>query len=223
MILNIFLIGHQHFKLDLQHFVPEGQVSLGFGDELVASNFSLNCFLVLVFLSVLVLLNVPDSVGLVDVSVADHLKLFITPFSILFATEFQGLACVDVYETDLGVDGVPNVTSCFAVDNIHSPVIFCRHGDVVVNIAGHLLVVRRHRGGNVVGVESAVRHAVHDLNNVAVLDVVDGLGHNEGLPLRPLDDPPVVDVLECVTGYLLLVGRATAIFIPIKKTYVLNN
>ena len=45
-------------------------------------------------------------------------------------------------------------------------------------------------------VESAVRHAVDELDDVAVLDDVERLVHGQVLVVRPLHDPPVVHVLR---------------------------
>ena len=109
---------------------------------------------------------------------------------------------------------MPHVSVGVLVDDVDLPEVLRRHGDVVVYVAGDLLVVRGHRGGNVVGVKGAVGHAVDQLDGVPVLDGVDGLGDRQLLPLRPLDDPPVVDVLEGVAGDLLLVGGAPTVGVP---------
>ena len=65
-------------------------------------------------------------------------------------------------------------------------------------------------------VEGAVRHAVDNLDNVAVLDAVNWLLDGKLLPVGPLDNPPVVDVLEGVAGNLLLVGGAPPVTVPVK-------
>ena len=77
--------------------------------------------------------------------------------------------------------------------------------------------MRRHGPGDVVRVERPVRHSVDELDDVAVLDGVEGLVDGEVLPLGPLHDPPVVDVLVAVAGDLLLVRRAAAVVVPESK------
>ena len=72
-------------------------------------------------------------------------------------------------------------------------------------------------------VQSSVGHAVHQLDDVAVLDGVGGLLYGQLLPLRPFDDPPVVDVLVAVAGDLLLVGRAPAIGVSVTNTSVMED
>ncbi len=72
----------------------------------------------------------------------------------------------------------------------------------------------RHGRRHVVGVECAVGEAVHQLDDIAVLDAVDRLLDDQILAVRPLDDPPVVNVLESVAGDLLLVRGTPPIRIP---------
>lgn len=68
-------------------------------------------------------------------------------------------------------------------------------------------------GGDVMRVEEARGHAVHQLHDVAVPHGPRGVVHHQLVPPGVLDNPPVVDVLEGVAGHLLLVGAATAILI----------
>ncbi len=109
---------------------------------------------------------------------------------------------------------MPHVPGAVPVHNVHGPQILGRHRDVVVDVAGDLLVMGRHGRRHVVGVECAVGEAVHQLDGIAVLDAVNRLLDDQILAVRPLDDPPVVDVLEGVAGDLLLVRGTPPIRIP---------
>jgi len=64
------------------------------------------------------------------------------------------------------------------------------------------------------GVQRSVCEPMHHLDYVPVLDPVDRLLHRQVLPVRPLDDPPVVDVLVGVAGDLLLVGGPAPVRVP---------
>ena len=214
VVLHVLLVGGQHLDLELKELLPEGERRLLLGDELVAVQLALDGLLVLVVLGVAVLLHVPDGVRLVDVPVRDHLGLMEAPLGILLAAVAKRMAGVDVDEPDLGVDGVPDIARLVPVHNVHRPQVLGRHGDVVVDVAGDLLVVRRHRGRHVVRVKGPVGEAVHQLDYVAVLDAVEGLLDGKVLPVRALDEPPVVDVLEGVAGDLLLVRGAPPVRIP---------
>ena len=77
--------------------------------------------------------------------------------------------------------------------------------DVVVNVAGDLLVMRRHWGGHIMGVEGSMGQDMNQLDDLPMLDAVIGLLHGQVLSVGSLDDPPVVDILVCVAGDLLLV------------------
>ena len=102
-------------------------------------------------------------------------------------------------ESDLRVDGVPHVTSLVSVDNVnlrkhlenhhfckifHLPQVLSRHGDVVVNVAGDLLVVRGHGSRHVVRVESSVSETMNQLNDVTMLDPVQRLLHCQVLSVN---------------------------------------
>ena len=54
------------------------------------------------------------------------------------------------------------------VDHFYPPQIFSWHGNVVVDVAGHLLVLWGHGGGDVVRVECSMRHAVNQLDQFQV-------------------------------------------------------
>lgn len=73
------------------------------------------------------------------------------------------------------------------------------------------LCLRRHGRGDVVRVERPARDAVQQLHQLAVPHHVGRAGHGERRALRPLHDPPVVDVLETVARDLLLVRRAAPV------------
>ena len=106
------------------------------------------------------------------------------------------------------------------VDDVDPPEVLRGHGDVVVDVAADLLVVRRHGRGHVVGVEGAVGEAVHQLDDLAVLDAVQRLLHGQVLAVWSLDDPPVVDILEGVAGHLLLVRGPSPVGISVGNNTV---
>lgn len=68
-------------------------------------------------------------------------------------------------------------------------------------------------GRHIVRVEEAGGHAVYELYHVAVPHGPRRAAHHQLVPPGILHDPPVIDVLEGVTGHLLLVGAATAVLI----------
>ena len=127
------------------------------------------------------------------------------PLWVILPSEPEGGAGVDVDQSDLRVDGVPHLTGRVSVDDVDPPEVLGRHGDVVVNVAGDLLVVRRHWGGHIVRVEGSVGQAMNQLDNLSVFDAVVGLLHGQVLSVGSLDDPPVVHILVSVAGDLLLV------------------
>lgn len=53
-------------------------------------------------------------------------------------------------------------------------------------------------------VEETHRNPMNELNDVSVTDSIDRLRHNQIGIIRPLDNPPIVDVLVGIAGYLLL-------------------
>ena len=113
---------------------------------------------------------------------------------------------------------MPNVSpSGVWVDDVHLPEVFGGHADVVVNVAGDLLVVWGHWSGHIMRVQGSVRHSVDQLNCVPVFDDVQGLVHGQVFSLRPLHDPPIVHVLVAVTTDLLLMGGASAVVVPMDK------
>ena len=67
---------------------------------------------------------------------------------------------------------------------VHLPQVLSRHGDVVVNVAGDLLVVRGHGSRHVVRVESSVSETMNQLNDVTMLDPVQGLFHCQVLSVN---------------------------------------
>ena len=73
--------------------------------------------------------------------------------------------------------------------------------------------MRRHWGSNIVRVESSVSQAVDNLEDISVLDTINGFLDSKILPVWSLDDPPIVDILECVSRHLLVTGPP-AICIP---------
>ena len=218
VVLHVLLVRRQHLDLQLEEFLPKGERRLGLGNELVAVELVHDGVLVLVVGGVAVLLHVPDGVRLVDVPVGDHLGLMEAPLGVRLPRVAQRRARVHVDQSHLGVDGVPHVPGALPVDNVHGPEVLGGHGDVVVDVAGDLLVVGRHGRGHVVGVERAMGEPVHQLHHVAVLDAVDGLLDDEVLAVRALDDPPVVDVLVGVAGDLLLVGGSSLVRISAQQT-----
>ena len=169
--------------------------------------------LVLVVLGVPVLLHIPDSVSLLNISVRSNLVLDKTPVRIVLAREPEGGAGVDVDQTDLGVDGVPDIPGRVPVDDVHLPEVLGGHGDVVVDVAGHLLVVRRHGGGHVVRVESSVSETMHQLDDFSMFYPVKRFLHSKIFSVGSLHNPPVVDILEGVAGDLLLMRRTSTISI----------
>ena len=100
---------------------------------------SFDCRLVLIVLGVPVLLHIPDSVSLLNISVGCNLVLDKTPVRIVLAREPEGGAGVDVDQTDLGVDGVPDIPGSVPVDDVHLPEVLGGHGDVVVDVARDFL------------------------------------------------------------------------------------
>ena len=74
--------------------------------------------------------------------------------------------------------------------------------------------MRRHWGSNIVRVESSVSQAVDNLDDISVLDTINGFLDSKILPVWSLDDPPIVDILECVARHLVLVTGPPAICIP---------
>ena len=54
------------------------------------------------------------------------------------------------------------------VDHFYPPQVFSWHGNVVVDVARHLLVLWGHGGGDVVRVECSMRHAVNQLDQFQV-------------------------------------------------------
>ena len=205
MILHILLVSDQHLELELSELVPEAQLRLLRGDELVCHHLLLDGGLVLVVLGVPVLLHIPHSVRLIDIPVTGNLMLHKAPLGVILPSEPEGGAGVDVDQSDLGVDGVPHLTSRVSIDDVDPPEVLGGHGDVVVDVAGDLLVMRRHWGGHIMGVEGSMGQAMNQLDDLPMLDAVIGLLHGQVLSVGSLDDPPVVDILVCVAGDLLLV------------------
>ena len=119
MVLNVLLVGDQHLDLQLPELLPEGELGLPLGDELVGHHLLLNRPLVLVVLGVPVLLNVPHGVRLLDVPVGGHLELHETPLRVVFPGEPQSGACVHMNEPNLAVDRVPNLAGRLSVDDVH--------------------------------------------------------------------------------------------------------
>ena len=64
------------------------------------------------------------------------------------------------------------------------------------------------------GVESSVSESMDNLNNIPMLDTINGFLHSKILPVGSLDNPPIVDILECIAGYLLLVAGPPTITVP---------
>ena len=69
MVLDVLLVGHEHFDLEFYEFFCETHVGGSLWNHLGPHNLLLKSFLVLVALGVTVLLNVPNCIQLV------HLKL----------------------------------------------------------------------------------------------------------------------------------------------------
>ena len=210
VILDILLVGDQHLELQLSELVPEAQLCLLRRDELMSHHLLLDGGLVLVVLGVPVLLYIPHGVRLVNIPIAGHLMLHKAPLGVVLPGEPERGAGVDVDQPDLGVNGVPHLSGRVPVDDVDPPEVLGGHGDVVVDVAGDLLVMRRHGSGHIMRVECAVSQTMDKLDNLSVLDAVIRLLHSEVLPVGSLDDPPVVDVLVGVAGDLLLMrGPAT--------------
>jgi len=109
------------------------------------------------------LLDVPHGVDLADVAVCDDLHLVETPVRVLFPQVFQGLVRAHMEKTQLRVDRVPDLTGGILGEDVHLPEVLGGHGDVVVDVAGDLLVLGGGGGGHVVRIKSAVGHAVDNL------------------------------------------------------------
>ena len=69
MVLDVLLVGHEHFDLEFYEFFCETHVGGSLWNHLGPHNLLLKSFLVLVAFGVTVLLNVPNCIQLV------HLKL----------------------------------------------------------------------------------------------------------------------------------------------------
>jgi hypothetical protein len=50
-----------------------------------------------------------------------------------------------------------------------------------------------------------VSQAVDNLDDISMLDMINGFLDRKILPVWSLDDPPIVDILECEARHLLLV------------------
>ena len=109
VVLDVLLVGDQHLELQLRELVPEGELGLGLGDQLVGHHLLLDGGLVLVVLGVAVLLHVPHGVRLVDVAVRGDLVLHEAPLGVILPREPQRRARVHVHQPDLGVDCVPHL------------------------------------------------------------------------------------------------------------------
>lgn len=70
-------------------------------------------------------------------------------------------------------------------------------------------------GCDIVRVKEAGGHAVNELYNVSMSYRPGRVVYHQLVSPRILDDPPVIDVFEGITGHLLLVGAATAILISV--------
>lgn len=152
MILDIFLIRDQHFELQFCKFIPEREDCFFLGDELMGHHLLLYGGLVLVILGVPVLLHVPHGVRLVYVSIGSYLVLHKAPIRIILSGEPESSSGVDVDQSHLRVDRVPDFASCVSVDDVNLPEILGGHGNVVVDVARDLLVCWRDWSSNVMGV-----------------------------------------------------------------------
>lgn len=92
-----------------------------------------------------------------------------------FDAYLERLTGVDVHQLQSRVDGMPVAASIVTIEQLHLPKVLSHHGNVVVNVAADLLIVRRHGSGNVVTVQRPTRQTMNELYNVAVFDVVSWL------------------------------------------------
>lgn len=110
---------------------------------------------------------------------------------------------------------------------LNPPQVFSLHGYVVINITRHFLTMRCHRSGHIMRIQSSemisfsfqklgnqppplgsvpiflpVRHSMNQLYHISVFDDIDRFVYGEVIALGSFYNPPIIDVLVTVTGYL---------------------
>lgn len=173
---------------------------------------------------VLVVLNVPDTVGETATASASNLLLLRRPLRKLDLVREENAAGHDVHKSELGLNGADallgNGVERLLLDNLDAEEVVGVTFEALVTVGGDLVLPVSLGDGraNVVGVEAAESRLVEQAKHGAVLDVlglrqvvpsvgsVDGLAVNtEGLGLV-LEKPDVVLVLVRVQSNLLLLA-----------------
>jgi len=73
------------------------------------------------------------------------------------------------------------------------------------------LVLRRHRSCHIMRIQCTAGHSMHKLYHIPMTDSIHWLWYHQVIASWPLHNPPIVDILEGIAGYLLLVWTSSLV------------